>query len=286
MAFERGTFGIEYNPVRVRDDSSSATGWIVALVACAALCSLVWSLVSRAKAPKDERPGPDIPNQTVRTEPAPPSPKKATRAPAFDADRGGSLSKRPVKVRNLLMRLEEAERTQDIEMAVTTIETLRAFPGSPAADLDDALARRLGKLNMKRLFSVKNAQWVAHVAVKRGDSATRIAREHGSTLASLKRLNAGSVDRLNIGDRLYVMNHPRFNLVIRKRLKTADLSLNGKFFNRYDLLGDVKGASGAYELPEKRRGFWKEIGVEFKHDAREDIEMLLPTGASVIVSEM
>lgn len=292
MALERGKFGIEYNPRRVRDDSPSALKWIVALVVVAALGSLVWTLVSRAKTPAEEPP-PERPPARDALPPAPPppaSPKpKARPAPSvktFDADSDRSLSKRPVKVRNLLMRLEEAERTRDIEMAVTTIETIRALPGSPAADLDDALARRLGKLNMRRLFSVKNAQWVKSVTVKRGDSATRIAREHGSTLASLKKLNVGSVDKLNIGDKLYVMNHPRFNLVIRKRLKTADLSLNGKFFNRYDLDGEIKGVAGAYELPEKRRRFWNEIGVRFKSAAKDELDTLLPTGAGVIVSEM
>lgn len=292
MALERGKFGIEYNPRRVRDDSPSALKWIVALVVVAALGSLVWTLVSRAKTPAEEPP-PERPSARDALPPAPPppaSPKpKARPAPSvktFDADNDRSLSKRPVKVRNLLMRLEEAERTRDIEMAVTTIETIRALPGSPAADLDDALARRLGKLNMRRLFSVKNAQWVKSVTVKRGDSATRIAREHGSTLASLKKLNVGSVDKLNIGDKLYVMNHPRFNLVIRKRLKTADLSLNGKFFNRYDLDGEITGVAGAYELPEKRRRFWNEIGVRFKSAAKDELDTLLPTGAGVIVSEM
>ncbi len=291
MALERGKFGIEYNPRRVRDESPSALKWIVALVAAAALGSLVWTLVSRAKTPAEEPPAGrpmagGVPADETPAPPVPPGPAPRTEPSVrtFDADR--SLSKRPAKVRSLLMRLEEAERTRDIEMAVTTIETIRALPGSPAADLDDALARRLGKLNMKRLFTVKNAQWVTLVTVKHGDSATRIAREHGSTLASLKKLNGGSVDRLNVGDKLYVMNHPRFNLVIRKRLKTADLSLNGKFFNRYDLDGEVKGVAGAYELPEKRRKFWNETGVRFRSAARDELETLLPAGAGVIVSEM
>lgn len=294
MALERGKFGIEYNPRRVRDDSPSAHKWIVALVVLAALGSLVWTFVSRAKAPQQETPAQEAAPAPERpAQPAePPRPERSPARPAppvvrtFDSHGDHVHSKRPVKVRNLLMRLEEAERTRDIEMAVTTIEALRALPGSPAADLDDALARRLGKLNFRRLFSVKNAQWVKKITVKRGDSATRIAREHGSTLASLVKLNGGSVDKLNIGAGLYVMNHPRFNLVIRKRLKTADLSLNGKFFNRYDLEDSSKSVSGAYELPEKRRKFWNEIGVRFKSGAKEELEMLLPTGSGVIVSEM
>lgn len=288
MALERGRFGIEYNPRNVKGRSPSALKWVVAFLAVAALCSFLWTLATRAKAPQEVPVRIEEPADS--RSPAPPPAAAEVRAgrpsAAFDAGSDPSLLKRPVKVRNLLMRLEEAERTRDIEMAVTTIETLRALPGSPAADLDDALARRLGKLNMRRLFAVRNAQWVKSVTVKRGDSATRIAREHGSTLASLERLNGGHVERIRIGQKLYVMNHPRFNLVIRKRLRTADLSLNGKFFNRYDLDGEVKGASGAYELGENRREFWNSLGVGFKAGGRREIETLMPAGSGVIVSEM
>ena len=196
-----------------------------------------------------------------------------------------SIAKRPVKVRNLLMRLDEAEKRRDIEMAVSTIEQLRALPGSPAADLDDALARRLGTLNVKRLFELKNAQWVKTVVVKRGDAASRIASENGSTLASLARLNGDNIDRIAIGRKLYVMDHPRFNLVIHRRTRTADLSLNGKFFRRYYLDGEATGKPGAYEMTSNPRAVWRSLGVSLKPADRSELETLLPSGAQVLVSE-
>jgi hypothetical protein len=218
----------------------------------------------------------------------PPDPAVRPKAalPAYIAGiLADSAANRPVKVRNLLMRLEEAERRSDVEMAVSTIEQLRALPGSPAADLDNVLARRLGDLNMKRLFVLKNAQWVKEVTVKRGDSASRIASENGSTLASLSRLNGGSVDRVILGSKLRVMNHPRFNLVVHRRSRTADLQLNGKFFKRYDLTAPVTGADGAYEIPGRIRQFWTERGISFSMKDRAELEMLLPKGAAVLVSE-
>ena len=184
------------------------------------------------------------------------------------------------------MRLEEAEKRRDVEMAVTTIEAIRQLPGAPAADLDDSLARRLGKLNLRRLFDLHNGQWVKAVTVKRGDSASRIAAENGSTLASFSRLNGGNVDRVVLGAKVLVMNHPRFNLVIRRRTRIADLSLNGKFFKRYDLQGEVKMKEGTYELPDKRRAFWSGLGSPFSPDDRTELDILLPTGASVLVSEL
>ena len=311
MALARGKYGIEYNPAHM-DDDSSGLGWIVLAVVVVALLSLAWTLVSRfrsadpadvevvqiepvpaepvaapvAPAPvaepeKTVTPTPEAPPQVVaapaKAEPPPPSQEPVT----------ASLVRRPVKVRNLLMRLEEAEKRHDVEMAVTTIEAIRALPGSPAADLDDKLARRLGKLNVRRLFTLKNAQWVKTVTVKRGDSASRIAAENGSTLASLARLNGGKVDKVVLGKPLFVMNHPRFNLVIHRRSRTADLSLNGRFFKRYDLVGGVTGKEGAYELPARTRNFWLgELGVQFRPEDRAELELLMPIGAAVLISEM
>ena len=288
MAHVSGRFGLEYNP-RQRERDSSGLGWVFALVAVVALISLVWTLVGRFRGGEEEAefapPSEPPPAQESPVEPEPkpaPEPIQSVAPVAGDVE---MLAKRPVKVRNLLMRLEEAERRRDVEMAVSTIEQLRALPGSPAADLDNVLARRLGDLNMKRLFVLKNAQWVKEVTVKRGDSASRIASENGSTLASLSRLNGGSVDRVIIGSKLRVMNHPRFNLVVHRRSRTADLQLNGKFFKRYDLTAPVTGADGAYEIPGRVRQFWTERGISFSMKDRAELEMLLPKGAAVLVSE-
>lgn len=318
MALARGKYGVEYNPAHM-DDDSSGLGWIVLAVVVVALLSLAWTLVSRFRSadPADVEvvqigPAPaepvavpaapasvDAPGKAVTPTSEAPTATVTASAPAVAPSPvieppppqqnpvTASLMRRPVKVRNLLMRLEEAERRRDVEMAVTTIEAIRALPGSPAADLDDKLARRLGKLNVRRLFTLKNAQWVKTVTVKRGDSASRIAAENGSTLASLARLNGGKVDKVVLGKPLFVMNHPRFNLVIHRRSRTADLSLNGRFFKRYDLVGDVTGKEGAYELPARMRNFWLgELGVRFRPEDRAELELLMPVGATVLVSEM
>jgi len=296
VSLARGKFGIEYDARRVSPEPFRF-GWLVALVAFVALVSLTWSLVKRYRAHSGDaslmavetvEPDLSLPDIVAEPEPEPAPAVEIATSQAFQAVQPlkTSLVNRPPKVRNLLMRLDEAEKRKDVEMAVTTIETIRALPGSPAADLDDALARKLGALNLCRLFELRNAQWVKQVKVKRGDSASRIAAENGSTLGSFSRLNGGRVDKVVIGRTVYVMNHPRFNLVLHRRSQTADLSLNGKFFKRYDLQGEVKARDGAYEMPEKRRLMWNGIGAPFKAADRVEIDQLVPTGASVLVSEM
>jgi len=287
--FERGKFGLEYDP-RQRREKPSGLGWLFVVIAVCALVSLGWSLSKRLRSGREDSAPPSVeverPATTVPPEEKKPSAPVEPPAPEKPIVPEEAIVRRPVKVRNLLLRLEEAEKSRNLEMAVATIEQLRAFPGSPAADLDDALARRLGVLNLRWLFEKKNAQWVKAVTVKRGDSASRIAAENGSTLASLARLNGGKVDKVVLGVKLWVMDHPRFNLVIHRRTRTADLSLNGKFFKRYDLAGEVRGEAGAYEVPSQWKQFWGSIGVVLKLADRSELETLLPVGAPVLVSEM
>ncbi len=286
---ERGKYGVEWTK-RPEDRESSFLGRVVFVVVLLSLVSLSWTLVKRLRQAKSEAAA----EGTVAERVTPPvaAPAKATAVEAEASPAASlpppvaSLEKRAPKVRNLLLRLQAAERARDVEMAVSTIEQLRALPGSPVADIDDALARRLGDLNMHRLFSMKCAQWVTQVTVKSGQSASRIAYEHGSTLASLVKLNDGrDVETIRPGQQLYVLNHPRFSLAVRRRTRTADLQLNGKFFKRYDLR-DVTGEDGVYEVTLPIRSFWASRGLVLDRETRAELELLLPKGADVMISEL
>ena len=304
MSFARGKFGLEYNTTRRDDDSPGLLPRALAAVFLVALVSFTVTFVSRRRAASAEQPPPQeepLPAQVavetpVSTNPVPaaaametpeirPLPELPEIPPPEEIKPTGD-AKRPAKVRNLLLRLEEAERRKDVAMAVSTIEQIRALPGNPAADLDDSLARRLGVLNMRWLFGPGKSPWVAEVEIRRGDNASRIAHEHGSTLASLKKLNGGEADKLIAGKKIRVMEHPRFSLVVHRRTRTADLSLNGKFFKRYDLSEDVTGKVGAYEVPERIRQLWKDKGISLKPADRTELETLLPRGSSVLIAEL
>lgn len=305
MSFARGRFGIEYNTARTGDDPSGLLPWALGVVLVVALVSLVATMVARAKREaRDEAEvlaliessGADVgafkgdgesveplpKEDEVKAEEAPPEPE----LPPPEKIAASGTAKRPTKVTNLLMRLETAEKNRDIAMAIDAIEQLRALPGNPAADLDDSLARRLGVLNMRRLFGAGKSPWTTEIVVKRGDNATRIAYEHGSTLASFAKLNGGDVSKVVIGKKMIVMDHPRFTLVVHRLTKTADLSLNGKFFKRYYLKGDVRGDVGAYEIPERIRQLWTEKGILLDQQDRAELEMLMPRGAVVLIAEL
>lgn len=294
MSLNRGKYGLEWNP-RQDEPKSSGLGWIVLVVGLVAIVSfsVTWARRYRAAAQEQKEDsmtaaGNRAPMPVAHPSASPvaserPAPPSLAVVPTVSRD---VTEKRPPRVRNLLLRLEEAERQRDVEMAVSTIEQIRALPGSPAADLDDALARRLGALNMKRLFERKTPLWVRQVEVRRGDSATRIAAENGSTFASFARLNGGDVGTVRLGAKVYVMAHPRFTLVVHRRTRTADLLLKEKFFKRYDLVKPPTGKAGAYELPRGASAFWKSLGIAFGASDQTEIELLMPVGSSVLVSEM
>ena len=287
MAFTQGKFGIEYNPNPI-DEESSGAGWLVAVIVLAAIAVLAAAGVRRLLSSSPDEPSPidtpvAVPTATTVATNAPPrvEPPKPSPLPP------GAERNRPRVAQNLLLKLEKAEAAKDVELAVATIEQLRALPGEAVADLDNSLARRLGELNIRRLFVGKNRQWVKEVVVRRGDSATRIASENGSTLASLLKLNElPSADRLRVGQKLDVMDHPRFTIVVHRVAKYADLTLKGKFFKRYDIIAPVRAAAGNYETPARLRAFLAEKGIALAPADSAELDMLVPAKSSLLVSEL
>lgn len=304
MSLERGRFGIEYKP-RVRKRDSSPVGSVVLVVLALAAVSFAVTKLRRTTdddaldpmpppamqqpPPPDAAPhrAPPPPEGTAEGAPAPATATAAATRPSSLIATAAGAASRPPKVRNLILRLEEAEKSGNIEMAATTIEALRALPGEPAADLDDALARRLGQLNSRWLFALANRQWVAEVTVRPRETAARIAAAHGSTLSSLIRLNAlPNADSVQSGQVIRVMNHPRFSMTVHRRARYADLHLNGKFFNRYDITGDGEICPvGVYKTTEKLREQLVALGLKFSLRDRVELETLIPPSASIVVSE-
>lgn len=299
MAFARGKFGIEYNPTPRREEPGPFVPIVIALVFAVALVSLVWTIYGRLKGDSAEAAQVVASVEEDRREAAKAEATRERMAessvsfsgvadiPAHPAPSSpAAVKERPVQVRNLLKRLDEAVAKRDVEMAVTTIEQLRALPGKPAADLDDALAKRLGRLNLQRLFTMRSPLWTIDVTVGRGDSVSRIAYEHGSTLASVQKLNPSvDVNRVLVGQKLKVMNHPVFRLLVTRSSRTADLLLNGRFFKRYYLDSPVTGTVGTYALPDHPRTFWSSVGLSFARADRLELELLMPKGSAVVLAD-
>lgn len=287
MAFVRGRLGIEYNTTPTDRDDGFHAGPIVMIIAAVAFVFLAINTINKFRNREMPREGLEsvastptvVSAQPVKTEPAPPP------VPVLEMP---NAMRRPPRLRQLIDRLETAERTADTLLAISAIEEIRAYPGGAAADLEDKLSRRLGELNLKWLWELKNAKWVTDVTIKRGDNATRIAREHGSTLASIKKLNPTlDLNLLKTGTKIKVMHLPRFILVVHLRLKTADLQLNGKFFKRYDLTGEDNAAKpGSYETTAPLSEFLTEHKLHFSNADLTELNALVPKASTLVISEM
>lgn len=199
----------------------------------------------------------------------------------------GTSQDRPVNERVLLERLLAAERERNATLAIDTIKKLHTRPAM--ADIQDALMRRLGDLNLQLLFSGQNNPLVTTVTAKRGDSRDRIARENRTTPAAIVRLNSKiKWERLKPGDSVRVLFVPNPLLVIYRQRGYADLSLkNGVFFNRYDVTVKKTAPSGTYPIStESGESVWtrfRELGITAQK--RAEIEMFLSSGSRIIVAD-
>ncbi|MBQ5795276.1 MAG: LysM peptidoglycan-binding domain-containing protein, partial [Kiritimatiellae bacterium] len=184
MSLTRLKYGIETDP-RDRRNESSGLGWIVVAIVVVAAISFIVTVLGRISSESDavsrsEEPAPAIETQNHKAS------EILSDVPPVNI---GRLEGRSPKLRSLLLRLEKSAEAGELEMQISTIEQILALRTADAADVADELLPRLGQLNLSWLFDRNNPQWVARIKVKSGDTASRIASEHGSTLASFMKLN-------------------------------------------------------------------------------------------------
>ncbi len=295
---------VEYDASRRRDPSG---GWKIAVLAVLSV-SIVISFVyahgfGRDRNPikrTNPEPIPRLAADVQRT--VPPSPtgtvaaaeRKLEPAPSAEAVQDAATwalnsSSRSARERALLQRLMDAERLGRLEIAVDTIEQLRARPSM--ADLDDKLARRLGTLNVRRLFSGDATPWVAETTVRLGQTVHRIAREHGTTVAAVRRLNGLEArEEPAIGRKLRVLEFQKATFVVHKQTRHADLSLNGKLFKRYYVSVGKATVAGAYPITSKAeegpRSRFAALGIRVAATDMNELDMFLAPGSVLTVSEM
>lgn len=315
MSFERNRFRslgpgshmlgsvIEYDPSR-RDDSSG--GWKVAASIVLVIAVVVSFISARGCFKRSPEPvrkidpaavivavRPEGSSATVGTNAAektsddlPPAQAAAAKEAESWAEKS---SVRPQRERALLQRLADAERLGRLAIAVDTIEQLRARPSM--ADLDDKLARRLGYLNVRRLFSGEPVPWVVETTVRRGQTVHRIAREHGTTVSAVRQLNGlGPSEEPQIDRKLRVLEFPKAALVVHKQTHHADLTLGGRLFKRYYISTGRDTKAGAYPITSKSdegpRSRFSALGIRVAPADMLELDMFMAPGSMLTVSEM
>lgn len=233
-------------------------------------------------APKPVAPKPPEPRPAVAP---PPQPELPAAARNLIDKINRTIEDRPAADQSQLRRLIDAERAGKPELAVDAIRKLYTRP--TLADLRDPLMRRWGDLNLALLLSGKPTTWTTQATVRRGDGLERIAREHNTTPAAVRRLNPGvKWERLKPGDTIRVLAFPSATLVVYAGHADLSLSKNVPFFRRYYLSMPKTTPNGVYpvESGHSVAARFRELGMRFAPGDRAELEMFLAPGSRIVVS--
>ncbi len=286
MSLARGKFGIEFDPLR-GDEAPSGRGLLIFAAVLIVLISFTVTLVKRLGANDEElaleraerAPVTEAAKAVPASLPAPPL------APAVPPEKA-ALASRSRTMRNLLMRLTEAERDRDLSRQVETIELLRALPGNPAADIDHLLVKRLGRLNYRWMFGDENSPWTSRLTPRRGNSAERIAKEQGMTLAALLKLNHWrSTDEMRPNESIRVFNRPNFALIVHRRSRLAELMLDGKLFKAYELAQVPRVEPGLYQATDDLKQQFTKLDLAFTAPAQSELKLFLLASTPILIAE-
>lgn len=104
---------------------------------------------------------------------------------------------------------------------------------STLSTTDEAdLIKVLGAINAKLFTSSASTGDLKSYTVVKGDSLSKIAREHKTTFQFLRRINGLDSNLIRIGQELKVPRN-QMSLVVRRDRKVADLMVGGDFVKRY-----------------------------------------------------
>lgn len=132
----------------------------------------------------------------------------------------------------LLERGQQFERDDELEAARKAYE--EALSNKDVGDARTLIESNLGNVFIKLIMSQREmAEKVDHAIVS-GDLLQKLARKYGTTSALIANANGiSNPNNIKIGDRLRILNHPKFEIVVSKSENWLLVKMNGKFFKRY-----------------------------------------------------
>jgi hypothetical protein len=294
MSLERGTYGIEYDG---NQRGSGGRLWLLTLLLPVVVIILVLrgcqgggSVYRGDDAVPDERLPPEVEVKRERPSLAVhfidawkrkfsgerPAESSASGAPgtedgqtgAESADGGIRRSERTVaaagisdEVGRLLARSDELRTGGNLVSARMILEKLRLRP--EAEGVRPLIETRIGEINSELVFADKAMPGKLRHTIERGDLVSRLSRRYGNTQEYILRVNAiDRPERIRIGQELWLLDNPIFELMIDKSDRRAVLLLNHRFFKVYSVglgAGDAVPAGGyavhsRLEDPERRQG--------------------------------
>ncbi|MBR1871225.1 MAG: LysM peptidoglycan-binding domain-containing protein [Kiritimatiellae bacterium] len=289
MSIEEGKYGLRHRR-GLYDDAGVPFKIPLLIVATAAAVSFAFLRSGGGDDEATENPAMAVAN--------PPSAAKTaqTSAPSPEALRRAedwlkNSQFRTVADRTLLERLAAAERMENDELVLTTLENMRLRPG--LADLEDAVAVRIGSIRKRQLLEpAKDGRWlenslVVEREVRRTDTIQSLAREYGTTPAAIAMLNGFEDGRIGTpGSIVRILKFPRATLVVRKRTGTMDLFLNDRLFCRAYASTQQCVARGVVQVAEGERleDIFGRLAIKATPDDIASMAAFMPPGAAIVLA--
>ena len=169
---------------------------------------------------------------------------------------------------------EAAEKADDFYAARTNYLAALADPG--CGNARPVAEARLGAVDIALIFSPREMDGKIDYAIASGDSLKKIANRHGTTVDLIVKGNSvPNPDRVQVGDRLRILDKQVFEIKVSKSRNDLLVTLNGKFFKRYTV-GTGKFAKtpvGTFEIKDKitEPPWWRPDGKVVPFGDKENI---------------
>jgi len=281
MGFERGTYGIEYDQNR---RSSFGKLWLLSVVIPLVVIVLVLRGCVSGKGGRiyddtglEEQRAPEVevererPSIAVHFLQAWRSKVRGTSdagggaavpdsggAPAVQTDSASGRraavpvvqeTNIPEAVAKLLKRVDELEDGGDLVSARMILQKLRLRPD--ASGVRGLVEKRIGEINIALIFSAAPMPGKLLHKIQPGDLVSRLTRRYNNTEEYILRVNKiEHPEKIRIGQELWVLDHPIFELMIDKSDFKAVILFNHTFFKVYTVGLGAPGSvpAGTYEV--------------------------------------
>ena len=180
----------------------------------------------------------------------------------------------PAEAAALLARAQADEAADQLLAARTNYLALLARTDAVAAR--PFAEARLGAVNVTLVGTPRIMPEKIDYAIRAGDSIKVLARRHGCTAELIIRANnIPNPDRIQVGDRLRILDKPAFAIRIGKTSNDLLLTLNGAFFRRYTVGTGMYGRTpvGTFRIQDKIENppWWRPNGQVVPFGAPENI---------------
>lgn len=158
-------------------------------------------------------------------------------------------AKIPAEVGRLMKRADELKQGGDFVSARMILDKLRLRPDAEV--VRGVIEGRIGDINIALILSDRPMPGKLSHTIKSGDLISRLAPKYRNTQEYIMRVN--SIDdpaKIRVGQTLWVLDNPMFELMIDKSDFRAVLLFNHRFFKVYTigLGGSADDLSGGYTV--------------------------------------